>query len=577
MADNVDTSYTADIMKTLYQFSREKIFTDFTIHAGNKTAHCHSAILAAKSTYFKAICVSGLHEATLERSVSREEGDTLDTIIKFMYLGKSNITVQNVEKVVLAAEFLNHAEMKSECENVMLNNLDVSRLMSFHKLSQKADLSNLKTACLHLAKDKFTEVAHTKWFLALTTDEAAEYLQADDLKVTTEDDVLYAIIRYINNSNEAGPVSEQYITKLFSCARLKFCRRSTLESLSIDETILGPLRLKILEFLQHGHHGYGAARQSYSAVHSASAASELPKASVPGTDSREKLPPLPPRATTKMTTKASAKVSSPSAKAPVASPLKTKEEVLIVGGVKTGCFIHENIMFLDKDPKDCIMAEAPICTKASNSSVCASKDAIFVSGGYDFSTQGSISKVQKFSFTNHRWVDLPDLPNPVDCHGSAYVSDKLYTLGGCFSENGQTKHQYSSVNVLDLASQSWVEGQSLPTAVATPGIAAVEENIYAVGGYTGTEWSRQTVKLNTRTGAITQCQSMPEEDRVYNSTVVVNRYIYILAGSIFLQYDTTRDQWSTLTLPLKPHYKPSMVLQKKSPYHAQGSWEKGWL
>ena len=491
-----------------------------------------------------------------------------------MYLGKSNITVQNVEKVVLAAEFLNHAEMKSECENVMLNILDVSRLMSFHKLSQKADLYNLKTACLHLAKDKFTEVAHTKWFLALTTDEAVEYLQADDLNVATEDDVLHAIIRYINNSNEAGPVSEQYITRLFSCSRLKFCRRPPLESLSIDETILGPLRLKILEFLQHGRHGEGKARESYSAAHSASAASEeLPKASVPGTDSREKLP-LPPRATRTMTTKASAKVPSPPVKVPVASPLKTKEEVLIVGGIKTGNFLHGNIVSLDKDPGDCILTQAPICAKASNSSVCANKDALFVSGGYERSTQHSISKVHKFSLTDRRWVDLPDLPFPVDCHGSAYVSDKLHTFGGRYRENDQTKHLYSSVNVLDLASLSWAEGQSLPIAVETPGIAAVDENIYTVGGHSGKEWSRQTVKLNTQTGAITQCQTMPKGGCIAYSTVAVNRYIYALACNSFLQYITS-DQWTKLTMPLEPYSRPAMVLQNNH-LIMLGGFEKDW-
>ena len=560
MADDVDTSYTADIMKTLYQFSREKILTDFTIHAGNKTAHCHSDILSAKSTYFKAICLSGLHEATLERSISREDGDTLDTVIKFMYLGKSNITVQNVEKVVLAAEFLNHEEMKSECENIMLKNLDVSKLMSFHKLSQKADLSNLKTACLQLAKEKFTEAAHTKWFLALTTDEVVGYLQADGLHVTTEDDVLYAIIRYINNSNEAGSVSEQYIKRLFSCARLTFCTRSTLESMSQDETIHDTLRLKILEFLQHGRHGDGNARQSYSVAYSVSAASEeLAGASVHGIDSREK-PPLPPRPTTEMTAKASAKL--PSAKLSVASPLKTNEEVLMLGGRKPGDIIHENIVFLDKDPQDCIMTKAPICAKASNSSVCASKDNLFVSGGYDRSTKRSISKVQKCSLTHHRWVDLPDLPFPADLLGSAYVSDKLYTLGGCYSENSKIRHQYPSVNVLDLASLSWGKGQSLPTAVEAPGIAVLEDNILAVGGCSGKEWSRQTIKLNTRTGAMTRCQSMPTGDHVWNSTVVVNRYIYVLARNIFLQYDITRDQWTKLAMPLQPYHRSALVLRK---------------
>ena len=353
MPYDVDMNFTADIMQTLYQYSTEKILTDFKIRAGNKTAHCHSAVLSAKSTYFKSVCSSGMQEATLGRSISTDEdGATLDTVVRYIYLGRSNITVRNVEKIVLAADFLYHEEMKKECENVMLHNLDVSKLLSYHKLSQKADLSILKTACLRLAKEKFTEVAHSQWFLSLTIDEAVGYLCDDDLNVSAEDDVLLAICRWMENSSKSSTVTEDHIDVLFPCVRLKFCKRSTLETLSKDKAIMGPLRLKIFEFMQHEHYGEGAARKSYSTAHSASAASdELSRASVPGTDSKEKLP-LPTKSAPKVRAKSPSKTTSPPAKAPAASPPKTKEEVVVVGGRKTGLKRHENIVLLDKDPKD---------------------------------------------------------------------------------------------------------------------------------------------------------------------------------------------------------------------------------
>ena len=339
---------------------------------------------------------------------------------------KSNITVHNVENVVLAADFLYHEEMKKECERIMLLNLDVSKLMSYYKLSQKADLSILNTDCLTLAKENFTEVAHSSWFLGLTIDEAHVYLQDDDLNITTEDDVLFAVLRWLKNSNEPSAVIEQHSKRLFQCVRLKFCQSSTLESVSADETIMDPLRLKIFEFLHRGRHGQGAARKAYSAAHSISAAfKKIPSASVPGTRAREKLPPpAPVKVKSQEPPTASGKASKSSAKLSVQPPLKKKEEVLIVGGRKTGNARHENIIFLDKDPRDCIMTEAPVCAAACNSSVCAlSKNAIIVSGGYNSTPSfRSITKVQKFTITDNRWVDLPDLPFPVDCHGSAYTN-----------------------------------------------------------------------------------------------------------------------------------------------------------
>ena len=523
-------------------------------------------MLSAKSTYFKAICASGIKEAVLESSITKEEdGSTLDTVVRYIYLGKSNITVHNVEKIAIASDFLGHKELKSECEKILLDSLDVSKLMSYHKLSKKADMSALKTACTQLAKEKFTEVVGSQWFRALTVDEAQEYLIDDDLNVTAEDDVLHAICSWLKNSNERSAVQEQHIDKLFQCVRLKFCQNSTLESLSKDATIMGPLRLKISEFLLHGYHGEGEVRKSYSTTYSASAiaaSEELPRESVPDTATREKLP-LPTKAARRTPLKEPATPSSPSAKLPVASPLKVKEEVLIVGGRKTGNKDHKNIVFLDKDPEDCIMAHAPICASCNNYSACASKNTIIVSGGCELSTLRSTSKVQKFSVTDHRWVDLPDLPFPVDLHGSAYVSEKLYTFGGRFRENRETKRRYSSVNVLDLASLSWEECQPLPIAVRSPGIAAIEENIYAVGGSTGGKWSCQTVKMNTRTGTITRCQSMPKGgSSAFCSTVTVHPNIYVLHAILFAQYDTSKDQWTELKMPIKPSHCAAMVLKQ---------------
>ena len=254
----MDTNYAADILQTLYQYSRDKVQTDLKIRAGNKTAHCHSAVLSAKSTYFKSICISGMQEAILGHSISKEaDRYILDTVVGFLYLGKSNITAHNVENIVLAADFLYHKEMKNEYKKIMLLNLDVPKLMSYHKLSQKADLSTLNAACLQLANENFTEVAHSQWFLGLTIDEAHAYLHHDDLNVPTEDDVLFAALRQLKNSKETSTIFEHHTKRLVQCVRLKFCQRSTLESLSNDNTIMDSLRLKILEFLHHGRHGEG--------------------------------------------------------------------------------------------------------------------------------------------------------------------------------------------------------------------------------------------------------------------------------------------------------------------------------
>ena len=84
--------------------------------------------------------------------------------------------------------------------------------------------------------------------------------------------------------------------------------------------------------------------------------------------------------------------------------------------------------------------------------------------------------VKEFNFSTQTWTDLPDLPYPVNCHGSACLGNRLYALGGHLVEKGETKRWLSSVSVLDLSSPSkWEDGEPLQLAVSGPGIAVIDE------------------------------------------------------------------------------------------------------
>ena len=75
------------LAKTLYQYSREKRFTDFTIRAGNQTVHCHKLVLRARSPYFDSICTSGLSEAKLDKSTSPDvDIEVLKQVVRYIYL-----------------------------------------------------------------------------------------------------------------------------------------------------------------------------------------------------------------------------------------------------------------------------------------------------------------------------------------------------------------------------------------------------------------------------------------------------------------------------------------------------------
>ena len=154
---DVDNQFTADVLKTLYC---HKKLTDFEIRAGNKRVLCHCAVISAKSQYFDSICASGLREAVLDMA-SDEHGYILEAVVKFMYLGETDVTVYNVESLLLAADFIKHADLIRYCERFMIENLSLINFMDYMKHAKTVSLPSLKDECVRLTKEKCLDVLLT--------------------------------------------------------------------------------------------------------------------------------------------------------------------------------------------------------------------------------------------------------------------------------------------------------------------------------------------------------------------------------------------------------------------------------
>ena len=354
---------------------------------------CYVIVLLSvlKVSILILICASGLREAVLDLA-SDDHGYILEAVAKFIYLGETDVTVYNVESLLLAADFIKHADLIRYCERFMVENLSLVNFMDYMKHAKTLSFPSLKDACIRLTKEKCSDVLLKGWFLSLSVEEVCEYLKEDELNVTSEDEVLAAVQRWLHCTKASATVKEGYIQSVFPCIRLQFCSRATLESLSRDEEVPMLMKFKIMEFLHHGLHGEGSARKSYSKTQGATVASAR------GTSGSASAPAIPARR----------KVPMP---APRPKP-DTQEHVLIVGGLKANKEIHKNIVFLDKEGEDSILTEAPLCVHSCSCSVCSTGDGFIVSGGYNRATKHSMSKVQIFSLTSRVWSDLPDMVQP---------------------------------------------------------------------------------------------------------------------------------------------------------------------
>ena len=542
MSDN--TQYPVEVLQHQYQFALDKLYTDFKLKAGGKTVHCHRSVICTKSEYFRALCNSGVTEAALDSSITKaEDADILDSLVRFIYLGDTDVTKQNVASLAIAADLISHNELKRKCESYLISNLSVQNILAYHRLSEKAHLPKLNRECKRFSLENVSQVVSTEWFLSLSIKELEEYLQDDALNVVSEDDVIDALLTWLQASRASEKGKEDYIDILFPDIRLEFCTRSKLEALSKDPKVMDKLRLKILEYLQHGIHGGQKARRSYLST-------SIPRGrrttSATKTTSTS-------RTATALTTSASKGTAPSLAK-------RSEEKILLLGGFKTGPKNHKDIVHLDEEAQGSVITQ----TSSHNFSVCAATESgsLLVSGGNNFSERTSVPHVKKFSLITRTWTDLPDMMHPVDSHGSTVIDNKLFTLGGRYMEKGETKHRCDAVNRLDLHTLLWSPCPPMHQAVECPGIAAIDQDIIVMGGHTSDVWSTEVWKYNTHTSKWSKCQNMPKSDNTSCSTVVVNRKVFVLHGGAFLQYDVDVDQWHELPMPMKPSRCAAMVLKQ---------------
>ena len=258
-----ELNYRTELTRSLYYFALDRKFTDFTITAKNTTIHCHQNVISANSEYFRNICLSGKREAKLEQTILADDGEIITAVIEFMYLGSTQITVRNVENLILAANFIKFEQLKRKCEQFAIADLSVNNLLSYESLAKKVRLSNLRDACHRLSVEKFQEVIKTEWLPSLSVDEIITYLKDDSLKATSEDQVLDALTLWLQNSAQPNIVKEKSIDELVSCVRLRFCTKAKLEAITKDTSVIEKLRLKLMGHLDHGWHGEGEPRKSY--------------------------------------------------------------------------------------------------------------------------------------------------------------------------------------------------------------------------------------------------------------------------------------------------------------------------
>ena len=106
---------------------------------------------------------------------------------------------------------------------------------------------------------------------------------------------------------------------------------------------------------------------------------------------------------------------------------------------------------------------------------------IYVLGGYPFTGQSSRT-VQVYDIASDSWQLGPQLPQPNNHGMAAAVNGKIYLLGGQTTNDQQGATAVNTVYELDPAAGAWVEKARMPTARSGGAAVVLNGKIYVAGG-----------------------------------------------------------------------------------------------
>ncbi|XP_066998261.1 actin-binding protein IPP [Anabrus simplex] len=202
-ASSTEREYSCDqfaskILQNLNCLRLNSKFCDVEIVAGDKILKAHRAVLSASSPYFQAMFTTGLAEEQLETvEIHSVDPHILQKLIDFIYTGVINVTQENVQGLMIAADMLELTEVVNSCTDFLKQELHLTNAIGIYRFAEGHNCESLATFALDFIHGHFPDVCKEEEFFELPKDQLIQFLSSEQLRVDTEFQVFQAAMRWI--------------------------------------------------------------------------------------------------------------------------------------------------------------------------------------------------------------------------------------------------------------------------------------------------------------------------------------------------------------------------------------------
>jgi len=526
------------------QLRRDNILCDVILEAGGVETPVHRLVVVSGSPYFMAMFTGKMTESSADRvKLNGIDGKALLQLIEYIYTSMIEVTEDNVQSLLPAANLLQLQFVRESCCSFLQSQLHPSNCLGIRQFADIHSCSDLLTHARSFTEQHFSDVVRGEEFQNLSCQQVCELIDSDQLSVASEEMVYEAVIGWVrtdvtNRSPNMARLLEHVrlplmpkdylvktVTQEYLVNNSDLCKDYLIEAMKYH--LLSPdMRAMMNTNRTRPRTPKGMPKSLYVV------GGQAPKAirSVECYNFKEDKW----RHVTKM-----------SARRCRAGVAVYQGCIWAVGGFNGQLRVRSVEKF---DPvTDCWSSGPVMEARRSTLGAAVLHGSLYAVGGFDGST--GLSTAEVLDHELNEWRPISPMNTQRSSVGVAVLGDLLYAVGGY---DGISRNCLVSVESYSPHSNTWGFVKDMSTRRSGAGVGVVDGLLYVVGGHDGpiVKKSAEVFNPNTDTWLAISDMNMSRRNA---GVATVNGLLYVVGGDdgscnlVSVEYYNPRnDTWTLL-------------------------------
>ncbi|CAF0813231.1 unnamed protein product [Brachionus calyciflorus] len=424
-----DPNWSSNGFQNMEEIRRLGKLCDITLMAQDHKYTAHRIVLAASIPYFNAMFLHDLIESKQDViTINNIDPSALEQFINYSYNGKITITNENVQALLIGANFFHLKTIKNACCEFVKKRLNVQDALCLRNFADQLMCHDLVLAVNRFINKNFLKIVQTQEFLGLSHLELGELLCRDELNVDCEEQVYEALLTWVKN-DEANRI--EHLFDLLKLIRLPLVVPVYLVE-TIGKEVLIRNNLKSRDLLDEAIYYH----------------------LLPDKRNKCKTFNLKPRCCN-----------------------DAFGLIYAIGGINSTGGSVSTVEVYDCTSDRWRLADLMVTTR-SRVAVAVLQGKLYAIGGYNGLER--LSTVEVFEPDTKKWRRVASISKPRSALGSAVLNNKLYVCGGYdgFASS-------DTVEMYDPKNDKWTILSNMRKHRSATGITAFNSMIYAAGGHDG--------------------------------------------------------------------------------------------